>query len=459
MGKVIRHTYSLCPVCLRSLPAEQVEDEQGAITLQKTCPQHGFFSAPIWRNQLDLESWRGNLPELEQAPPCPTACGLCSEHLQGTCCVVLEVTGRCNLHCPFCFAAGGDGSDVALAELLDALPGLAALSQPLLQLSGGEPTLRDDLPQIIAAAKSAGIRYLQLNTNGIRLAESPAYLHALAEAGLSFVFLQFDGLQDSIYQQLRGKPLLDLKLRAIQNCAAEQIGVTLVPTLVPGVNVDAIGSILQFAFANSPAVRGVHFQPVSYFGRIPQPPQAEDRLTLDTLVVEIARQTGGRVAVKNLLPSRCDHPLCGFHGDFVIDENQQPTALSQAASGCGCSAARPVTAAQNRNFVVRRWLREKSALSDREAPQTMKTSLLRPQNPAACPQDAKPGDRQDAKPGDLQDLNYFARRVRSHGFTISAMAFQDAGTIDLERLRRCSLHVYEQGRLVPFCAHYLTPWN
>ncbi len=451
MGRVIRHTYSLCPVCLRQLPAEQVQDEHGEITLQKTCPQHGFFSAPIWRNQLDIDKWRGNLPELEQAPPCPTACGLCGEHRQGTCCVVLEVTGRCNLLCPFCFAAGGGGSDVAFAELLDAMQKIAEPGQMLLQLSGGEPTLRDDLPQIIAAAKSAGIRYIQLNSNGIRLAESPAYVHALAEAGLSFVFLQFDGLQDSIYQQLRGKPLLERKLQAIKNCAAEQIGVTLVPTLVPGVNVDAIGSMLQFAFANSPAIRGVHFQPVSYFGRIPQPPQDEDRLTLDSLLVEIERQTTGQVKVKNLLPSRCDHPLCGFHGDFVIDENQQPRALSQAAPNCSCAGAKPATAAQNRNFVARRWLREKSVFPNSEAPQSKKTNLLRQHSPAARPPDGKPGD--------LQDLDYFAQRVRSHGFTITAMAFQDAGTIDLERLQRCSLHVYAQGKLIPFCAHYLTPWN
>jgi len=36
------------------------------------------------------------------------------------------------------------------------------------------------------------------------------------------------------------------------------------------------------------------------------------------------------------------------------------------------------------------------------------------------------------------------------------MAFQDAYTLDLERLRRCSLHVYREGRVIPFCAHYLT---
>src|SRR5665647_1475182 len=451
MGKVIRHTYSLCPVCLRQIPAQHVQTEN-EILLEKTCPEHGFFSTPIWHNQLDINTWRGDLPQLQQAPPCPAACGICAEHLQGTCCVVLEVTSRCNLRCPFCFASGGGGSDVPFSDLVDALQTLAVPGQTLVQLSGGEPTVRDDLPQIIAAAKTAGIPFVQLNSNGIRLAESKEYVHTLAKAGLSFVFLQFDGLQDSIYEQLRGRPLLELKLKAIENCAAENIGVTLVPTLVPGVNVYAIGSILQFAFINSPAIRGVHFQPVSYFGRIPQLPQAKDRLTLDTLVIEIERQTSGTVQAKNLLPSCCDHPLCGFHGDFVIDENNRPAALTKATKTCSCNTAKTATAAQSRHFVARRWLREKPLLPINQPSESVKMRLPRQQNLALSQTEPK-------NSGDLQDLNYFAKRVRSHGFTITAMAFQDAGNIDLERLQRCSLHVYDHGRLVPFCAHYLSPWN
>jgi hypothetical protein len=53
-------------------------------------------------------------------------------------------------------------------------------------------------------------------------------------------------------------------------------------------------------------------------------------------------------------------------------------------------------------------------------------------------------------------MDAFLGRVKSHGFTITAMAFQDAYTLDLERLRRCSLHVYDGRRTVPFCVRYLT---
>ncbi len=60
---------------------------------------------------------------------------------------------------------------------------------------------------------------------------------------------------------------------------------------------------------------------------------------------------------------------------------------------------------------------------------------------------------------DYTDMGAFLKRVKSHGFTITAMAFQDAYTLDMERLRMCSLHVYNDDRIMPFCANYITPYD
>ena len=76
-----------------------------------------------------------------------------------------------------------------------------------LQISGGEPTVRDDLPELIRMGREKGFTFFQLNTNGLRLAEEPGYAEALKEAGLSCVFLQFDGVDDSVYEVLRGRAL------------------------------------------------------------------------------------------------------------------------------------------------------------------------------------------------------------------------------------------------------------
>jgi len=427
MQKILRQTYSVCPVCLQRIPAVLVTYGK-EVYLEKTCPQHGDFSAVIWRGLRDMEAWRGNLPPISEGEneKCPHACGLCPEHRQGTCCVLLEVTKRCNLRCSFCFAEGGTGEDIPFGTVRDRLHALAVPGKTLVQLSGGEPTIRDDLPQIVAAAKEAGCQYVQLNTNGIRLAEDAGYVHSLAEAGLSFVFMQFDGTDDDIYRALRGKALLSIKQKAIENCARHNLGVTLVPTIVPQVNTQDIGNIIRFAVSQAPAVRGVHFQPVSYFGRIPSTPSDSQRFTLDELMETIEEQAGTLVQRDSLLPSRCDHPMCGFHGDYIVMPDQTLNPLHKAQSNCRGTT----TADQNRSFVARKWQRPKA-------------------------EDDGETDSVKNEPG-LDSFDSFLRRVRSHSFTLTAMAFQDAGNLDLERLRRCSLHVYDDGRFIPFCAYYLT---
>ncbi|MDD4644371.1 MAG: radical SAM protein [Bacteroidales bacterium] len=429
-AKVLYKTWSVCPVCLKRVPAERVQVGSG-VFLWKSCPEHGSFTTLIWRGLTDINEWTGNseVPAAED-PKCPDQCGLCGDHLQETCCVLLNVTNRCNLNCRFCFADNEATTiDPSFEEIVQSLNNLIEKGKTLVQMSGGEPTMRDDLPEIIAAAKEAGARYVQLNSNGVRLSEDRDYVKKLAEAGLSFLFMQFDGTHDEIYRSLRGKPLLDIKKRAIDNCAEFNIGVTLVPTLVRGINTDQIGEILRFAIAGSPKIRGVHFQPVTYIGRVPENPTEKDRFTLDDLLAEIQAQSDGLIKSENLLPSSCDHPLCGFHGDFIIGQHEVIPLLkrSKPVKNCCCT---PTPADKNREFVARRWQRP-------AADQT---------NENACC-------------GDVHDMEYFLDRVKSHGFTISAMAFQDAGNIDFSRLRRCSLHVYDKGKMVPFCAYYLSAWK
>lgn len=427
MVNVISSTYSVCPVCLKRITAV-IRKQGNDFFIEKSCTDHGSFSAIIWRGEvIPMEGW-GNYqpPENENSPPnCPDSCGLCSGHMQKTCCALVEVTERCNLNCPICFAqSDGASQDPPISEIAGYFEELVRDGNTFVQLSGGEPTVRDDLPDIVAAARAAGCENIQLNSNGIRLGQDKAYIKALAEAGLSFVFMQFDGTEDSIYEKLRGRPLLKEKRAAIEACSDELIGVTLVPTLVPGVNDHNIGNILKFGFEHSPAVRGVHFQPVSYFGRYPGPPEDKDRITLPEVLCAIERQAEGRVTISDFLPSACDHPRCGFHGDFVV----LPEGLMKLTpKSNACCQSDGTEHLKNRNFVSRRW--------KRTAAQNMEK---------CCGND------------ELMDLDSFLDRVRTHGFTITAMAFQDAYTLDIERLRKCSLHVYQDGKTIPFCARYLT---
>ena len=424
MGELIRKTRSVCPVCLENLPARLVREDGGRIFLEKHCPAHGDFRVPVWNGRVDWEQWLLDTPPLPEgsALHCPGDCGICAEHEIGTCCALLEVTRRCNLRCRFCFADGGsENNDPGLDELKEAVRDIVRqCGKVLLQLSGGEPTLRDDLPELVRFAKEAGCSYVQLNTNGIRLAQDPAYAEALRDAGLDIVFLQFDGTRDDVYEALRGRPLLETKLEAIRVCAALRVGVTLVPTVVRGVNDDDLGALIALAASLAPGVRGVHFQPVSYFGRFPKKPGDGDRYTLDQLMADISEQAG--IPLSSFMPSRCDHPLCGFHASFLVgpDGRLRPlSSITQSSHSRGCER-------DNREYVARHWRR--------------------------APDEPRP----DSGFSDEMDFDSFLYRLRHESLTLSAMAFQDAMNLNIERLHRCSLHVWDRGRIKPFCARYLT---
>ncbi len=422
--ELLRETRSVCPVCLRNLPAQLVKKEDGGVLLRKTCPMHGNFQTTVWRGKTDFTRWSAGGEALapDEGLRCPENCGLCAEHASGSCCVLLEVTRRCDLRCRFCFADGGQAAeDPSTAEMKAAIRDIAdRCGGPLLQLSGGEPTLRDDLPELVRFAKEAGCSYTQLNTNGIRLAREPDYAARLAEAGLDIVFLQFDGTEDAIYETLRGTPLLETKLDAIRVCTELCIGVTLVPTVVRGVNDHNLGALVELARTLAPGVRGIHFQPVSWFGRIPGAPLDDDRYTLDDLMADISDQAG--IPVESFMPSRCDHPLCGFHANYLITPDGGLKALSSithSAHTRGC-------ARDNREYVARHWRRP-------------------PEEPAP-----------EADFSEEMDFDTFLYRLRHRSLTMSAMAFQDAMNLNIERLHRCSLHVYDRGKIKPFCAKYLT---
>ncbi len=206
-----------------------------------------------------------------------------------------------------------------LSELFDAQGAVN------LQLSGGEPTMRDDLPEIIRTARGIGFTFVQLNTNGLRLAAEAGYAEQLREAGLVSVFLQFDGLSDSTYRALRGRPLLAQKMAALERCAQAGLAVVLVPTVVPGVNDHELGDLVSLATSWPGVVRGVHLQPVSYFGRFAAGDRA--RLTLPELLRLLEQQTAGSVRATDFAPSCCEHVRCSFRARYWVRE--------QGGSGVG----------------------------------------------------------------------------------------------------------------------------
>ncbi|MEI2659688.1 MAG: hypothetical protein V9G11_06905 [Bifidobacterium adolescentis] len=195
-----------------------------------------------------------------------------------------------------------------------------------------------------------------MNTNGLRLARDPNFVKRLSDAGASTIFLQFDGARDDILKTLRGRALLAEKRAAIERCIENDLGVVLVPTLVPRLNVDNIGEIIRFAIGYAPGVRGVHFQPVSYFGRYPKPPANEDRITMPEVISAIAEQTGGQIKREHFVPPGGENALCSFHGNFVIMPDGSLRATTKHTQSC-CCAPTPAAlgAVKSREFVSKQW--------------------------------------------------------------------------------------------------------
>ena len=236
----------------------------------------------------------------EPLPPtaganCPANCGICPEHDSGTCCALLEVTYPAAISAAATVlpTEARNTADPSLEDLKAAVREIVSqCGQPLLQLSGGEPTLREDLPDLVRYAKEAGCSCVQVNTNGIRLAEDPSYAAALADAGLDIVFLQFDGTRDEIYKVLRGRPLLQTKLRAVRVCSDLRLGVTLVPTVVKGVNHRNLGELISLAASWCPGSGAYTFSRYPISAAVRNLPGKKNRYTLDQLMADISSQTG-----------------------------------------------------------------------------------------------------------------------------------------------------------------------
>ncbi len=434
-------TESVCPVCLARIPAQRLSDG-GRVVLRKRCPAHGPFQAVVWCGEPPYSSWsRPKKPSYQTFSQtgaekgCPLDCGLCPEHRRQTCCTLIEVTQRCNLRCPVCFAdAGKDVSgDLSLNEIRGMLEKLLVAAGPCnLQLSGGEPTVREDLPEIVALGRSMGFEFIQLNTNGLRLAEEPGYARKLEEAGLSCVFLQFDGLQDDTFRKLRGRPLAREKQAAVTQCIGHGLGVILVPTLVPGVNIHEIGPIIEYAREKIPGVRGVHFQPVSYLGRYSGLDSDLPRLTIPEIITELERQSGGIIRAEHFRPPGAENSYCSFHANYVLmPEGELKTWTVPDAGNSCCGGENTGAGGLNAQLFQRKFWKSPE------------------------------GSRRESREGlGLGGWDVFVERIRTHSFCISGMAFQDAWTLDLDRLRECHLHVlHPDGRLVPFCAYNLTDIN
>jgi 7,8-dihydro-6-hydroxymethylpterin dimethyltransferase len=430
-------TLSICSTCLRRVDAKIVFENDNVYML-KTCREHGFEKVLI---ATDIEYYKNirNYNKPSETPlhfttkthyGCPYDCGLCQDHEQHSCLTVIEITDRCNLACPTCYAMssphyGRHRTIEEVEKMLDII--VAAEGSPdVVQISGGEPTVHPDFFAIMDIAKRKPIKHLMLNTNGIRIAKDFEFTKQLATYAPDFeIYLQFDSFKSSALEQLRGKDLTETRMKALEHLNALNLSTTLVVTLQQGVNDDEIGEIIEFALKQK-CVRGVTFQPTQVAGRTENFNPATDRITLTDVRRKILEQTN-IFKPNDLLPVPCnpDALVMGYAlklagQTFPLTRYIDPTHLLD----------------NSRNTIIYEQddaLKEKmidifsTGISVDRVEENMKQLLC------CLPQIEAPG------------LGY------ENLFRIIIMRFIDAYDFDVRAIKKSCVHiVHKDGRIIPF---------
>lgn len=258
---------------------------------------------------------------------CPYDCGLCADHQQHSCLSLIEITDRCNLECPICYAGSAPSRHEYrtldhVQRMIDAV--VRNEGEPdVVQISGGEPTTHPDFFAILDRAKAAPIRHLMVNTNGVRIANDEEFAKRLAGYMPDFeVYLQFDSFETASLLALRGADLRDVRSRALERLNRLGLSTTLVVTVKKGLNDGEMGRIIDFA-VTQPAVRGVTFQPVQAAGRLGQFNPATDRVTLTEVRRGILAQTD-LFRPEDLIPVPCHPDSLAMAYALKVDGNLMP---------------------------------------------------------------------------------------------------------------------------------------
>ncbi|MEM3522066.1 MAG: radical SAM protein, partial [Candidatus Bathyarchaeia archaeon] len=467
--EVLRSTKSICPECFKVIDATIFVNEKDIVKIGKNCPNHGYFEDTYTFSSLKLYLWAEKYakegkglqnPRTESLKGCPYDCGLCPNHKSHTVLAIIDITNRCNLRCPICFAnaaASGYVYELSLEQIREIMKNFmenSPVKPPALQLSGGEPTVRDDLPSIVSMAKELGFRHVEVNTNGIRFANDIDFFKKVKEAGMDTIYLQFDGLEDKIYKESRGVPLLNVKLKVIEN--ARKLGfdsIVLVVTLVKGVNDSQLGRIIEFALENSDVIRCVNVQPVSITGRIDKKSREAMRINTSDFMELVEKQTNGLITIEDFRPvpsvvpiSRAigalknknyveftTSPFCGVATFLLKDKNGKWVPITRLAD-----VDKFFETMEKVYESIKNGKRIKASLRLISALMYIKLSLLKSLVWTVL------------KEGSYEALGKFMRNV----VMIGCMHFMDPYNFDLQRMERCVIHYgLPDGTIRPFCSY------
>ena len=498
-------TNSLCPECGEVLRARKFAEDKN-VYMEKECAKHGYYRELLSHDldfymQLftcrfgDNRGFTNPLTVAEQGKDCPTNCGICNMHHSHTCMSNIDLTNRCDMTCPVCFAnanAMGYVTEPTVEQIrgmLQTLRDRRPVPCKVIQFSGGEPTIHPNFIEIVKMAKEMGFTQIQIATNGKNMADLD-FARRCKEAGLNSLYLQFDGITKDIYRRTRGEDVYETKLQVLEVCRKTGLRIVLVPTIIRGINDHQVGAIARFACDNSDVITGISFQPVCFTGRISEKDRLEQRYTITHLALDIEEQTQGLVPRSNWLPlgatqplSRLSeslsgnpaffvscHPDCGSGGYlFINPENKEEIVpltkffnLKQALIDIQHLSER---IARRRNTWWYKALatvglaRSADLMGGARALSILKGHFNQKNAPTGLTfrrllgvMDGYKNTERGRQPDAEKTFSY-------NTIFVAGMHFQDAYNYDTERARRCVIHQSApDGKMYPFCTYNSGPY-
>lgn len=468
--EVLRDTRSVCPICRRVIGANLIE-EDGRIVIAKECPEHGEFKSLYWSDAAHYRKLisfeypldNGRHRNLE----CPLACGLCDEHEGNVLIALIDITNRCNLNCPICFSSSESKmqhpfelSAAQIRQMLTTLKGQGTPGRITVQYSGGEPTLRDDLPALVSMAKEMGFGRVEINTHGIRIGQEPEYAKALKDAGLDAIGLQFDSTDDEVYRFVRGVNLMEKKQKTIEVAREVGIRVILVVTLVKGVNDKHVGNIIRFAAKNQDVIKRVVAQTLTFTGRGSNFNPDDYRLTLFDYLTMVEDQTGGVIKKSDFYPvallapvpdflealsgkpqdKLVTHPCCDLATFIYISDDGQFVPLNQLIPvqkviGVMAEGAIAINSASSwrKGWVKFKYVGRLLGLAIREVRNPVFRRLI---------------------VSSLINRSYDPMADMDQVLMLNCTSHMDGWNFDVERVENCAIHyLTPDGKLIPFCSY------
>jgi uncharacterized radical SAM superfamily Fe-S cluster-containing enzyme len=406
-----------------------------------------------------------NPETIAQAINCPVNCGLCSNHLSHTALGNIVVTNRCDLNCWYCFFYA-EKAGYIYEPTLDQIRFMVRKmreEKPIrgaaLQLTGGEPTLREDLIDIIKIAKEEGVEHVQLNTDGINVAKDPTLAKRVKAAGVNTVYLSFDG----VTPKTNPKNFWEIPA-VLNNARAARLGLVLVPTVIKGVNDHEVGDMIRFGFNNIDVVRAVNFQPVSIVGRMPRRDVEKLRITIPDVIKRVEEQTDGVIRKDDWFPVPASTPFSSFVEAWV------GLPLYELTTHFACGAATYLFQKDGKIVPLTRFIDVPGLLeflnSESDAMKQGKPKLMagaklllklrKLVDSSEAPQGLRLGDilYNAIVKHDYSSLGEFHKR----SLFVGMMHFMDKYNHDEERVRRCDVHyMTPDGRIIPFCSFNVIP--